>query len=108
MFCRLFCFEIFKKIGYVATKNLFNSSCDYCIFICPGLSGFAIPFIEWFFDLYNTNTALVSLDYRGFGLSGYQQEVNEIYNGININTMATDMYNLFTLLKLQKKRRYLF
>jgi len=94
-----------KKIGYVSTKNLLSSK--YCIIICPGLSGYAIPFIEWFFELYNDNTALISFDYRGFGLSNYESDVNTVYEGINIDTMAIDMYNLFSLLKLHKKKCFI-
>jgi pimeloyl-ACP methyl ester carboxylesterase len=49
----------------------------------------------------------VSFDYRGFGLSEYSSNSNIIYNGININTMAIDMYNLYTLLNLQKKKIFI-
>ena len=94
------------KIGYVASKNLLNPHCKYCIFICPGLSGFAIPFIEWFFDLHNRNIALVSLDYRGFGLSEFDGNLT-VYNGVNIDTMAIDMNNLFSLLNLSTKKVFI-
>jgi pimeloyl-ACP methyl ester carboxylesterase len=72
-----------------------------------GLSGFAIPFVEWFFDLHNSNTCIVSFDYRGFGLSEYDDNTNIVYDGININTIAVDLYNLYSLLKLQNKKIFI-
>jgi pimeloyl-ACP methyl ester carboxylesterase len=73
----------------------------------PGLSGFAIPFIEWFFELHNSSTCVVSFDYRGFGLSEYDDNKNIVYDGININTIAVDLYNLYSLLKLQNKNLFI-
>jgi pimeloyl-ACP methyl ester carboxylesterase len=73
----------------------------------PGLSGFAIPFVEWFFDLHNSNTCIVSFDYRGFGLSEYDDSKNIVYDGININTISVDLYNLYSLLKLQNKNLFI-
>ena len=95
------------KIGYVCSKNIFDIKCDTCIIICPGLTGFAIPFVEWFFDFHNDSTCILSFDYRGFGLSEYSNNENIIYNGINVNTMSIDMYNLYTLLNLQKKKNFI-
>lgn len=94
------------KIGYVATKNILDTKCKTCIFICPGLTGFAIPFIEWFFYLHNSSTAIVAIDWRGFGLSSFDTNLN-IYKGINIDTMTTDMFNLFKILKLYNKKTFL-
>ena len=95
------------KIGFVCSKNILDRKCDTCIIICPGLTGFAIPFLEWFFDFHNDSTCLVSFDYRGFGLSELNSNVNITYNGININTMSLDMYNLYTLLNLQNKKVFI-
>lgn len=95
------------KIGYVCSKNIFDDKCSTCILIMPGLSGFAIPFIEWFFELHNSSTCVVSFDYRGFGLSEYDDNINIVYDGININTIAVDLYNLYSLLKLQNKNLFI-
>ena len=95
------------KIGYVCSKNICNKNCAICIIICPGLTGFAIPFVEWFFKFYNIYTCIVSFDYRGFGLSAYKNNVNITYNGINIDTMSTDMHNLYKLLNLKNKKIFI-
>jgi pimeloyl-ACP methyl ester carboxylesterase len=94
------------KIGYVVTKNIVNTNTKNCIIILPGLTGYAIPFIEWFFELYNENTALVSLDYRGFGLSEYKTNMLD-YKGINIDTITFDINKLYNLLNIKTKNIFI-
>ena len=84
-------------IGYAASKNL--STAKKILLLCPGLTGYAIPFIEWFWPLYDDETALVAIDWRGFGLSsgnisskGYQD--SGIFFGFNIFTFASDINEL--------------
>lgn len=82
------------KIGYVASDNLLTSR--NIILICPGLTGFAIPFIEWFWPLHQTkHIALVSLDWRGFGLSKSNISPDTtIYPNLTINSLAGDLVTL--------------